>query len=554
MEAPQVKAEDEEHNVSCKEMCLGLKNRTGKQWAITFLRAFLIVFFLYFFLFSLDLMGASFKVLGGCTAGALFDGISNPIAGLMVGILATVLVQSSSTSTSIVVSLVGAGGMSVRNAIPVIMGANIGTSVTNTIVSMGQIGNPNQFERAFAGATVHDMFNFLTVLVLLPLESIFHMIEALTNPMTPSEVQDGDAWTGPIKEWVGPLVKQVIVVNKDVTKAVANGETTCEAVYAVSPVKGLIKCDSTYGCPAFYSENASIDADLASGGVCLAISLVLLCLCLYGLVKTLNSIVMSSSAVALRKATDINPYLAIIVGAGITLLVQSSSITTSVLTPLVGLDILRLEQMFPLTLGANLGTTCTALLASLVSTKPAAVQIALCHLWFNVIGILIWFPIPWMRQWPIRAAKAMGRITRRYRAFPAVYILVAFVIIPGILLGVSSLYVMGGAFEVLGIILTVGSILAALGFANWYFRNGGKAAIFTMLSARQERKDLNKRMVGVISCMENRIQSLEGRLSTVEETNGIEVPKDHSQGKDKMPGVGADDESPLMVHKDEDDV
>ena len=57
-------------------------------------------------------------------------------------------------------------------AIPIVMGANIGTSVTNTIVSMGQITNKDDFRRAFAGATVHDIFNWLTVIVLLPLEVI----------------------------------------------------------------------------------------------------------------------------------------------------------------------------------------------------------------------------------------------------------------------------------------------------------------------------------------------------------------------------------------------
>ena len=60
--------------------------------------------------------------------------------------------------------------LDVKTAIPMIMGANIGTSVTNTIVSLGQAGDRNQFRRAFGGATVHDMFNWLCVLVLLPLE------------------------------------------------------------------------------------------------------------------------------------------------------------------------------------------------------------------------------------------------------------------------------------------------------------------------------------------------------------------------------------------------
>jgi sodium-dependent phosphate cotransporter len=60
--------------------------------------------------------------------------------------------------------------LDVPKAIPIIMGANIGTSITNTIVSLTQAGDRDQFRRAFAGATVHDMFNWLTVITLLIVE------------------------------------------------------------------------------------------------------------------------------------------------------------------------------------------------------------------------------------------------------------------------------------------------------------------------------------------------------------------------------------------------
>jgi sodium-dependent phosphate cotransporter len=51
-----------------------------------------------------------------------------------------------------------------------IMGANIGTTVTNTIVSLAHMGRPEEFRRAFAAATCHDFFNYISVVVLLPLE------------------------------------------------------------------------------------------------------------------------------------------------------------------------------------------------------------------------------------------------------------------------------------------------------------------------------------------------------------------------------------------------
>ena len=105
--------------------------------------------------------------------------MSNPIVGLMIGILFTVLVQSSSTCTSVIVSLVAAGGLSVKTAVPMVMGANIGTSMTSTLVSLTQVTDVEQFERAFAAATVHDCFNWCSVIVCLILE--------LTTRETPSK-------------------------------------------------------------------------------------------------------------------------------------------------------------------------------------------------------------------------------------------------------------------------------------------------------------------------------------------------------------------------------
>jgi len=483
-------------NLSGKDSESGLsKNQIIGLW---FARVFALLFFLYFFLFSLDLMGSSFKVVGGCSAGAMFDGINNPIAGLMIGILATVLVQSSSTSTSIVVSLVGADAMSVEVAIPVIMGANIGTSITNTIVSFGQVVDPDQFERAFAGATVHDMFNFLNVSVLLIIELIFHPLYYMTEAMIGGiTVTDDDSWEGPIKKLVSPLVKRVLNPNKDVIKYIATGEATCESFYEESTSNatevhyGLIKCDSDLGCPLFYSEDNTHDDDLVAGGVCLFLSLLFLIICLSGLVTVLKSMVLNTSEEYIKKATDIKPFYAMCVGAGVTILVQSSSITTSVLTPLVGLKVITVEQMYPLTLGANVGTTCTALLASLVSDKVEAVQIALCHLFFNIFGILIFFPIPYMRKLPVRAAKTLGSLTRRWKATPILYILFAFVIVPAILLGVSSLYARGNAgFTVLGVLVTVALLSWGVYMAHYWYRRNGKAEFYQWADKRQEKNEI----------------------------------------------------------------
>ena len=334
------------------EVCTICCVHTPQEWGMIGVGVLGICFFLYFFLFGLELLGNSAKVMGGCTAGELFGDETNPIAGLMVGILATVLLQSSSTTTSIVVSLVGSA-ISVQQGIYMIMGANIGTSVTNTIVAMGQMGDGDQLERAFAGATVHDLFNFLTVIVLLPVEVVTGYLNHLTELMVKNaDPEAGDKWEGPIKKIVSPLGSMVIIANKKVIKNVAKGTDNCTDFYPIecedgiisydTCSTGLISCDKKTGdCPAFFDMNASQKDDQVAGGVCFFISIFILFVCLIGLVAVLQKMLLGVSTRIIYKATNVNGYLAMLIGAGITVIVQSSSITTSALTPLVGKFFLR---------------------------------------------------------------------------------------------------------------------------------------------------------------------------------------------------------------------
>jgi len=467
-----------------------------------FVGVVLVCFFLYFFLLGLNVLGSAAKVIGGCTAGALFDDDTNPVAGVMIGIICTVLIQSSSSTTSIIVSLVGAGLFGVRVGIFMVMGANIGTSVTNTIVAMGHMGNGDELERAFAGATVHDMFNFLSVAVLFPVELITRYLYFLSKAMVPDEVRDGDKWEGPVKKLVGPLGKKIIVANKKVTKTVAQGGSCAEfypaycedGVVSTATCKGgLITCDKKAGCPAFFQDGATRKDDEVSGAVCFFMAIVILVICLVGLVTVLQKMLMGMSTRIIYKATNINGYLAMLVGCGITILVQSSSITTSVLTPFVGIGALNLEQMFPLTLGANIGTTFTGLLSALVSDSVNSLQVALCHLFFNISGILIWYPIPFMRNIPINLSRQLGKATRIWRGFPIVYILVVFLLIPLCLFGVSNLFEQGSkGYTVLGAFLvTILILLSGYIVYKWIY-GGLKEKIIDGFKARQRKSEAIK--------------------------------------------------------------
>ena len=458
--------EDDFGNATWEEVCLTCCSHTAEEWLLIGCCIIGIVVLFYFFLFGVEMLGTGARVMSGCQAGELLGDDNNPIAGLMVGILATVLLQSSSTTTSIIVSLIG-DAISVQQGIFMVMGANIGTSVTNTIVAMGQMGDDDQFERAFAGATVHDMFNFLTVGILLPLEVATGYLEVLTGAMVKNAVvKDGEKWEGPVKKVISPLGRRIIISNTMVSESIANGEKECEDFYPNSCTGnptykscggkfGLIKCDeNSDSCPLFFSEGATPKDDKVSGGIVFFISILVLFTCLLGIVSIVQKLLLGVSNRIVYKATDVNGYVAMVIGAGITMLLQSSSITTSTLTPLVGMGAVRLEQMYPLTLGANLGTTLTGILAAMVSDTIQSLQVALAHLFFNVSGICIFFPLPFMRQIPLGAARFLGGVTRLWRGFPLIYIFTTFVAFPLVFLGLSALFEKGTkAYKVLGSIL-----------------------------------------------------------------------------------------------------
>ena len=535
------------------EVCTTCCCHTPVEWAWIGVGICFLLFFLYFFLVGLELLGTSAKVLGGCTAGSMFGDQVNPIAALMIGVISTVLLQSSSTTTSIIVSLVGAGSIGTNQAIYMVMGANIGTTVTNTIVAMGQMGNGDQLERAFAGATVHDMFNYMTVAILLPLEAATGYLYYLTGAMVKNAtVSDGDSWEGPINKLVAPLGDKIIIANKKVIEAVAQGGS-CEEFYPVScenpsdPTKdtcsaGLIGCDkATNECPAFFDPEANQHDDMVSGGVCFFIALVILVACLIGLVTILQKLLLGMSTRIIYKATNINGYLAILIGAGITVLVQSSSITTSTLTPLVGMGVLQLEQMYPLTLGANIGTTATALMASMVSDSVDSLQVALAHLFFNITGIVIWYPLPFMRRVPMNAARKLGKATRVWRGFPIVYIIVMFFLFPLALWGISALFEKGNkGYTVLGAVLCVLVGGAVAWFVYWWRCKGGEQSCLECMGKRQAQH-------AAVVALPKDMEYLKKKVNALVDHTGL--PDDEEEEDDEGEAVG-DEEEGLLPEKE----
>lgn len=513
-----------------KEVFESCCHHSPAEWGLILIGLSVVCLFLYFFLFGLSLLGTGAKVMGACTAGELFGDDTNPVAGLMIGILATALIQSSSTTTSIVVSLVGAESISVNQGIYMIMGANIGTSVTNTIVAMGQMGDGDQLERAFAGATVHDMFNFLTVAVFFPVELITRYLARLTKACVRNfSTKDGDKWVGPLKKIIGPLSNKVIIANKSVLKGVAAGGS-CDDYYPIvcenpeDPTKstcsqvGLIACDKkTDQCPFFFQADATVSDDRMSGIAVFILGLILLFICLFGMVAVLQKMLLKSSMRIVHKATNVNGYLAILIGLAVTMVVQSSSITTSTFTPLVGMDVVRIEQMLPITLGANLGTTVTAILAAMLSTT-SAMQVALAHLFFNLSGIIVWYPVPFMRKIPLNMARALGQSTRLWKGLPIVYILSVFLLFPLLLLGLSLLFTQGAkGLTAVGIILVI-ALLVGLGkTVFWFLKQDGKEKVTAKMVKLQSRQAAMKTIAEDMESLKSKIKFLEERAGIADE-------------------------------------
>ncbi len=360
----------------------------------TIFKTLAIIVILYLFLVSIGMIGSAFKGMGKEFAVQLIQSNAGPLIGLFIGILATSLIQSSSTTTSLVVGMVAAGTfgddprIAVAAATPYIMGANIGTSITNTIVSMGHIVNKNEFRRAFSASIVHDFFNVISVLILLPLEISFGLISKSASWLAELLVgRESFSFNSPIKLITDPVVAWV---------------------------KELFK----------HQEIINYNWLL------LIAALLLLFLSLRYLTKLIRSLVMHRLEAFFDSHIFKTAGRAMLFGAFITILVQSSSITTSLVIPLAGAGILRLEQIFPYTLGANIGTTITALLASLVSGTIAPLSVAFAHLMFNIYGILLIWPIEKIRMTPINLSKWFAEIAIQNRIFSLLYILIVFFIIP----------------------------------------------------------------------------------------------------------------------------
>lgn len=362
----------------------------------------LVVTLIYLLLAAVGAIGDGFKAATGDNVKQLFAFATNPFVGLMIGLAATALIQSSSTVTSIIVGMV-AGGLPIPIAIPLIMGANIGTSLTSTIVSLGHLRSGEEFHRAFAAATVHDAFNVTAVTILLPLELLFHPLQRLSEALAGLLVHDASMDMG--------------------------GMNFMKAL--LSPASDLLAASVSW-----------LPGKVWPGVALIIIGIGLILFVVQAIGKVLRKVMVGRAKEVMHASVGRGPLSGIASGTLITVLVQSSSTTTSLIVPLAGTGVFTLKQVYPFTLGTNIGTCVTALLAATAIAGPTAelaMQIALVHLLFNLFGILLIYVLPVLRGVPPAIANTLANLAQRSKLYVGAYIGGVFFALPLLLIGGSQL-------------------------------------------------------------------------------------------------------------------
>ena len=318
-----------------------------------------------------------------------WQAFADPFVGICLGVFVTVLLQSSSISTSAIVALVGSGALSVAAAIPLVMGANLGTTVSGAMAAMGHATQREELRRAFAGATTHGCFNILAVCVLIPLE----------------------------------LATSFLLQS---SHAVAAGWYSV-AGNLPNPVKSFVA-----GCTAalqFAAESTSGMTSWALACALIVVSLVLLIASFIWLTRTLCRLFAHRAEALLNRAVEGTTPAGVSAGASITAVVQSSRYTIALVVPLLAAGVLRVPNALPIVMGANLGTTSTPLLASLVAGR-AGLQIAVVHLLINSVGTALLLGLPPARRVMIRCAEVSAEFAVEHRLRVVAYLMIVFVGLP----------------------------------------------------------------------------------------------------------------------------
>jgi len=357
------------------------------------MRAFLFAALVFLFLVAVKLFGdatESLTQIYESSWNSLLTNFQNPFLSLSLGIFLTAIMQSSSATTSIAVAMVAAGTFTLEQAVPFVMGANIGTSITCNIVALGHIGERKTFSKAYSVGALQDVFNILTVFTIFPLELKFGILsktaQYLVGFLPAGSGTSGAGWN--------PLPTLVAI-----------------------PVDFIGSMLSRFCVPT------------CAAILMMVLALVILFYTLANITSNMKVLMASRIEEMLNRVLSKNGFLGLVIGIIVTMIIQSSSITTSLLVPLVASGVLRLDVIYPILIGANIGTTITAILAAMAYPGTAGLTLALVHMLFNVSGLLLYYPLPFMRL-PLLGAKTLAKNAEHSRKYVFAWLITVYVLIP----------------------------------------------------------------------------------------------------------------------------
>lgn len=310
---------------------------------------------IYTLIVAVNLISCGIHDLGYDSVQRFVGSTNSPFLLVLLGMLLTFTVQSSTVFTTLTVATVGAGIVPMDMAVMLIMGSNVGTCATSQMVAFGFYRTPDNLNRALSAAMTHWWFNVLSVALLFPIELLF-------QPLT-----RGSAW-----------------LSNALYREESSGFDFDGIVHhLVSPVTDGI------------SSLLHRASNSVAGTISIAIGVVAIVLTVHAISRLMRELTAAGSHHMLEDSADrqqaFTPVRFVLAGLGLTMMSQSSSATICSTLPFAGTGHLSLRKVLGIVLGANLGTTLTAVLAALAvpgEFGQLALQAALIHVLLNLIGLL----------------------------------------------------------------------------------------------------------------------------------------------------------------------
>lgn len=373
-----------------------------------------LVLSVYLFVSSLEGVKHGFKLIFSEWQGSILDMITGntaAITGLALGMLSTALVQSSSAvvaATMVSMSGMVASGLPLEAAIqfgvPMVLGANIGTTVTNTIVAFGiERGmTMREFKDTIPGVIVDDVYEGLTI-------AIFFTLELTTGLISKIVLRLGDFYTEVLQ------METIFASFEDTFIDIIIGDPV------IKPMRALaVDYFGTLGAGAFMFLFWFIMIIISMGMI----------------TKGLEKLIETGWEDKIQAAFE-SPTKGFLTGFTITFLVGSSSIGSSLVIPFLATKVVNLKTAYPYLVGCNLATAVDlSQIYGYIAGGTVGMILGSAHVLLNLMAITIWFISP-LRFVPIKIAEWLGgKITANENAVWSLlaWVIAVFFVIPIIII------------------------------------------------------------------------------------------------------------------------